>query len=257
LNSHTVEINLILTLEAPRDVLNEIYEKDRWKKQGNCGSNLDNHGLNPFLFIFAGPDSMFPSLSNKISLNGRDAKIKQSLIHWDIWLPFSTREGLPVTKFNNKTFRNETRTAWFNKGRLFSGRNCAIFSELEFNTPISVSSTVEYQNLSINKASKGLSLELGILLPFRSVVVESYDFIPPVGFSLNLPLRIDSLFSHDVNKREDGFALITPMQARIPLLYGANNLSNHAGNKHLSFDVDEYAIIKSSIPLTADDRTPF
>lgn len=185
LNSHTLAISISLILESHRNLKDEIYLKDPWKNEENWGPYTDLYNLSPLLFTFGGENSKFLPLNTSVTIDGHEVDFKESHVHWNIGMPFSTIKyhKKPIFDKDGKKI-NYTP---FISGKSFSGNNQAIFSQFELNRQINIKITLAYQKLSLDKSNMEIKFPFSILIPFKNIRIENIDIIPPVDFQVKNP----------------------------------------------------------------------
>lgn len=200
IDSHSINVSLTIVLESTRNIIPEIYLKDSWKKKENWG-NLDlSTNINPLLFIFGNENSTFSLSSTSINIENRRSDLKQSLIHWNIWMPFSKKYFEDILINNPQTGKAEIKTFKDSKtgkvrtvtrpvvdGRYFCGKNLGIFSEIKLNTPIEIKAIIRYQRVHLVPLTDEILTGFGIFLPFKNITSKSIKINSPPDFTMKMP----------------------------------------------------------------------
>lgn len=195
IDSHSINVSLNIVLESTRDIIPEIYLKDSWKKKESWGGLDLSTSIRPLLFVFGTENSTFSLSSTSIKIKNRQSNLKQSLIHWNIWMPFSKKYFDDIL-FNNpqtgkaeiKTFKDpktekiQTDKRPIGDGRYLLGKNLGIFSEIKLNIPIEIKAIIRYQRVLLMPLDNEIVTELGIFLPFKIIKSKDIEINPPPDF---------------------------------------------------------------------------
>jgi hypothetical protein len=197
IDSHSINVSLTIILESPRDIIPEIYLKDSWKLKENWGRLDSLTSIHPLFFIFGNENGTFSLASTSIKINNKRTNLKQSLIHWNIWMPFSKKYfedekfknsqtgKIEIKIFNNpQTGKIQTHTIPVGDGRFFRGKNLAIFSEIALNTPIEIETMIRYQRVQLVQWAKETQTHFGIFLPFKFIKSKDMKINPPPDLSI-------------------------------------------------------------------------
>ncbi|OEC84387.1 MULTISPECIES: transglutaminase-like domain-containing protein [Methanobacterium] len=184
LNSQTISIEVTFNLKSDR-ISEEIYFKERWKKEENWGSQeyLSDHHMeylydyHPLFFVFTENINKVYPLKTELEVDGSSLDFTDSNVHWTV--------GLPCSNIKSKTLRRsgENIIEEYINGSGFLGRNYSIFSPIPFNKDLKLKFVISRPEMNIDPNLK-LNFPLKLFFPFKNVIVEDINYIIPPGFEL-------------------------------------------------------------------------
>jgi hypothetical protein len=238
LNSQILEIKTKFFLKSNREIPDEIYLKDGWKKKENWGPFEDQYNFHPLLFVFAGNDSKFFPLKTSINIGLRDLTSFESFAHWNIGLPFSNFDYRKSTSYDPSGRKELSLVPWINNA--FSGNNLAIFSEVILNELIELKTYVGYHNLTINQ-NQSINFPFKMFFPFKNVKLNDIKVIPPVGFKITnpqftllKPKKLMRIFNPPISSN-----------TKDKLVYGEDEFFDHRKTKNIS----DYGLLSIDLSL--------
>ncbi|HEY3313756.1 MAG TPA: hypothetical protein VGL40_00510 [Bacillota bacterium] len=134
-DSHTLNVDIAMVLTSRRDVVPEIYGKDDWKAEEAWGDTT-NKDLAPLLFVFAGKNGSVSSRETAYQRVNIVERHATSHMHWHVWMPYSRMVIEQETVFDPQARRMVKRGYRCGKGKVFSGKNTAIFGNVYLNTEL-------------------------------------------------------------------------------------------------------------------------
>lgn len=240
-NSHSINLSLTIVLKSTRNIIPEIYFKDSWKVNENWGNLNLSTNVYPLFFIFGAQNSTFSLPATSIKVNSRQLNIKQSLIHWNIWMPFSKMFAEDV-KFNN----SQEVTTLFGQGRYFRGKNLAIFSEIALDIPIEIETIIRYQTVELIEENNETKSNFGIFLPFKSVKSTIVEINPPPDFSIKRSI-IEILTPRNEKIRKEFFPICSETE-RVLLIGSKESLID----QHKELNVNDFRLLHFINELNID-----
>jgi hypothetical protein len=276
-DSHSINFSLTITLEATRNIMPEIYCKDSWKRTENWADLDTSSSIHPLIFIFGDENSTFSLSSTSIKIKNRPLNLKQSLIHWNIWMPFSKKyfedeklRNSYTGKIETKIFKNpqtgelQTHKLPISEGRYFSGKNLAIFSEIDLNTPIEIKTTIRFQKAHLIPKDNVIQTHFGIFLPFKIIKSKDIEINPPADFAMKRS-EIEILLPGKGKKSQEIAIPVCNENARVLAIGGKESIVDpytefktndfrflHFINKLTKFNISEHleaVVFVTSFPI--------
>ena len=218
LNSQTLSVEAILNLKTNR-TFDEIYFKDKWKKEENWMAFKHLYDYYPLFFIFTENKNKVYPLKTEVKLDNINPNFTDSNVHWNVGLPFSkvkTKKSRIRGPMGSMINHEE-----YIDGKGFSGPNYAIFSQqLKFNEDLQLKFVVLNQKIELNSNDLKYSFPIKLFFPFKKVIIENINYSAPPGFKINKKPTITLYNPYDEIKLDK-----TPIQPQNmdSLSYGSQN----------------------------------
>lgn len=188
LNSQTISFEAILNLKSDH-ISDEIYFKDKWKKEENWGHLEKLYDYYPLFLIFTESKNKVYPLKTELKSDDINLDITNSNVHWTVGLPFSKVKTKSINKMEQTGMTTSHEEYMDGKG--FLGTNYIVFSPIQFNRNLKLKLVVSCQDMSINSSDLKLNFPIKLFFPFKNVIIENINYSAPPDFELNKEPNMD------------------------------------------------------------------
>ncbi|MGB9980176.1 transglutaminase domain-containing protein [Methanobacterium sp.] len=239
LNSQTISVEAILNLKSDH-ISDEIYFKDKWKKEENWGYLEGLYDYYPLFLIFTeGKNKVYP-LKTELKIDNNNLDITDSNVHWTVGLPFSKVK----TKSTNEIGPTgmTTNHEEYMDGKGFLGTNYIVFSSIQFNRDLKLNFIVSRQDMDINSSDLKLNFPIKLFFPFKNVIIENINYSAPPDFELNKDPSI-ALYNPSNKLRVNRIPIFPQMTEDITY----DSIENHSFSNKIN--LNSYKILELNFEL--------
>jgi hypothetical protein len=181
LNSQTLSVEATINFQSKK-IPDEVYFKDKWKKEENWGSFKYLYDYYPLFFIFTEINYKVFPLKTELLMNSHHLDFTDSTVHWNVGMPFSKvkTKQKPISGPQGLNIQLEE----YIDGHGFRGNNYAIFSSIHLNVDLKLKFVLTCQERDIDADDLALNFPIKLFFPFKDVIIENINHIVPPGFKL-------------------------------------------------------------------------
>ncbi len=247
LNVNFIELIIEFKIES-NAVTEEIYFKDKWKKNANGEIPLDNY---PLLQIYTPEDAVMRVVPYSYSVDEYPySQYSITSNQYFTWMPFATVKNDYINTKELPEFEGDSRIGKVISGQRFFGRNSTIWGDVKVNSTYKIAITIEYKKLKIERKQKKAITTFGIHFPYSFVNVHDYT----IYNSDELCLSDDScnrlLIPRDV---VDERLFLTPIDGNQGVIETGGSIKHKLSDIEKTFHYDRHSIFYHILSIEIND----